>query len=265
MFNEEIMPASPEASVPKCAPRKRPTPRRWNVGSSLAAVVLLVTGLSASALAKVSAAPGKDGAPPDPQDEAAADALNDALEGPDEGQSTEDWMAELDAAHTDLYGYGIFSTPSSEPELDCSVVDDEADIGCDGDPTWITYSEPFDMVLSRSVHCPYPSYVACLQAGQSVDYCKRHVLNCHEGARTEASATVSMSARQCNEASPCFCGQASGDITLYGTSVIDGDEVCLTVESYHYDGNYDQYVEPEIEDWLDANDWEVCMPLACVE
>jgi hypothetical protein len=229
------------------------------------AFTLLATALSASAFAKVSAAPGKDGAPPDPQDEAAADALNDALEGPDEGQSLEDWKAELDEAHTAVYGYGIFSTGSSEPEPDCSVVDDEVGVGCDGKSTWINYSEPFDMVLSSPVHCPYPSYTACLKAGESVDYCKRFVLNCHEGEQTEASATVSMSARQCNEASPCFCGTASGDITVYGTSVIDGDEVCIVVESYHYDGNYDQYVEPEIIEWLDANDWTICMPLECVE
>lgn len=49
------------------------------------------------------AAPGKDGAPPDPEVEAAVDAFNDEIaSGPDPGQSVEDWAAELEDLRDDI-------------------------------------------------------------------------------------------------------------------------------------------------------------------
>src|SRR5262245_17701271 len=51
--------------------------------------------LAGTVHAKLVAAPGPDGAPPDPQTEAAVDALNDAIaDGPDDGQSVDEWMME---------------------------------------------------------------------------------------------------------------------------------------------------------------------------
>lgn len=261
MSNDHV---TSEGHEPNLSPRARGGQRTLRSGLRWATLTLLVGSLSATSFAKISVPYGEDGAPPDPQDEAAADALNDALEGPDEGQSTEDWLAELEAAHQAAYGTGVFTSTPSVPAVNCSVVDDEDGVACDGDKTWVHYSDPYDLVQSTAHHCPYKDYIECLQAGETVDFCKHFVLNCHEGALTEASASISFDARQCNE-KPCICGKASGDITLYGTSFVDGDEVCLDVESYTYDGSYDKYVEPEIEKWLDANDWEICMPLACVE
>ena len=58
-----------------------------------------------AALAKLSAKPGEDGLPPDPQTEALVDELNETIEGgPDEGQSWEEWAAEIEALHEQLQG-----------------------------------------------------------------------------------------------------------------------------------------------------------------
>lgn len=263
MSKDHVTSARPDPG-PHFSSRARSEQRTLRRGLRWATLTLLVGSVAATSFAKISVPYGEDGAPPDSGDQAAADALNDALDGPDQGQSTQDWLEELEAAHEAVYGTGIFTSTSNPPGVDCSVVDDENGAACDGGKTWVHYSDPYDLVQSTERHCPYKSYVDCLQAGESVDYCKHFVLNCHDGALTKATASISFDARQCND-KPCICGKASGDITLVGTSFIDGDQVCLDVESYSYDGTYDQYVDPEIVKWLDANDWEICMPLACVE
>jgi len=250
--------------------RARSMPRRsWmGLGARAATLALIVGGLAAPAFAKISAAPGKDGAPPDPQDEAAADALNDALEGPDPGQSTEEWQDELIAAHEAVYGTGIdfgMSPPPDVETVSCQIADNTQGTGCDGDPTWVTISDPYDIVLSRTQHCLYPSYVDCLQAGQSVTFCKKYVLNCHEGEPTEASAKVSFDARQCTDSKLCICAQSRGEITFYGTTYASGDEVCFSVSYFEYDGPFPGQVEPEIQELIDDSGGELCLPLECVE
>jgi hypothetical protein len=237
-------------------------------GARVATLALMFGSLAPPAFAKISAAPGKDGAPPDPQDEAAADALNDALEGPDPGQSTEEWQEELVAAHEAVYGTGIDFDMSPPPDVDavsCQIAENTEDTGCDGDPTWVNISDPYDIVLSRKQHCLYPSYVDCLQAGQSVTFCKKYVLNCHEGEPTQASAKVSFDARQCTTSKLCICAQSQGEITFHGSTETSGDEVCFSVSYFEYDGPFPGQVEPEIQQLIDENGGELCLPLECVE
>lgn len=57
---------------------------------------------------------------------------------------------------------------------------------------------------------------------------------------------------------------ASGQITFYGVTVIRGDEVCLEISSFDYQGPFPAQVEPEIVAELDAIGWEFCMPLECL-
>lgn len=129
------------------------------------------------------------------------------------------------------------------------------------------FSKPRDIVLSVETACPYDSYVECLQAGETVDFCKRHVLNCHPGAPTQAQATIDFDARQCIDEPLCFCAQASGEVTFYGVTVVKDDEICLEISSFDYDGPYPSpypgQVEPEIIAELNGLGWEVCMPLEC--
>jgi hypothetical protein len=71
------------------------------------AILGVVAFQSQPALAKLDVPYGEDGSPPDSETQAEVDALNDALDGPDDGESTEHWEARLQYAHETLYGYGI--------------------------------------------------------------------------------------------------------------------------------------------------------------
>jgi hypothetical protein len=146
----------------------------------------------------------------------------------------------------------------------CAVMEDEFGVGCDGDPTWVTLSDPYDIVLSQVQRCPYDSYIECLQAGETVDFCKRHQLNCHPGQLTQAQATVDFNARQCDDEPLCLCAQSTGQITFYGETVIKGDEICLEISSFSYNGPFKNKVNQEITEELDAIGWEFCMPLECI-
>ncbi len=146
----------------------------------------------------------------------------------------------------------------------CQVFEDEAGVGCDGNPTWVDLGELRDLVMSETTTCPYDSYVECLQAGETVEFCKRHVLNCEPGALTEASVTVDYDARQCVSEPFCLCAQAAGTITFYGVTVIKDDEVCFEVSSFDYQGPFQNRVEQEIIAELDAIGWEMCLPLECL-
>lgn len=58
------------------------------IALGLTAFIASLTSDPSTSLAKLSPAPGKDGAPPSPQTQAEVDALNDALDvDPDENQS----------------------------------------------------------------------------------------------------------------------------------------------------------------------------------
>jgi hypothetical protein len=81
----------------------------------------------ANPAARIVAAPGKDGAPPDPKVEAAVDAFNDAISGgPDQGQSMEEWEADLQdliqdvenaASPSPAPGAGEYSILTTAPAL----------------------------------------------------------------------------------------------------------------------------------------------------
>lgn len=236
---------------------------RQRINRSLGLGILLAIVLPASALAKLNAAPGEDGAPPDPQTQAEVDAINEALEPPEEDESWDGWLSELEAAQDALYGPEVVT--STPPGPSCEVVEDSAATGCDGDPTWVTLGDPYDIVLSEPVQCPYPSYLACLLAGETIDYCKSHVLNCHEGELTTASVTVDFNARQCDEGLFCLCAQANGDIRFFGTSFVSGEETCLDISGYDYNGPFDNQVAESIEEELNAINWQVCLPTPCLE
>ena len=165
------------------------------------------------------------------------------------------------ALHCNDYPGGGGAGGQSDP---CNPLEDEAGIGCDGNPTWVNFSDPYDFVASEATVCPYDSYLECLQAGETVEFCKRHVLNCDPGAPTEAQATVDFEARQCTLQGLCLCDRASGQITFYGITVIKDDEICLQISHFDYQGSYPGQVEPEIIAELDAIGWEVCIPLECI-
>jgi hypothetical protein len=242
--------------------------QQWKWRLARAGLVAVALQLPALAFAKISAKPGDDGAPPDPQAEADAAALNEALEGPDEGQTQQQWLAELDRAHQAVYGTSIFTSfeDTTNEALDCSLVDEsDSTVGCDGNPTWLHISEPYDVVLSRVTHCPYDSYIECLQAGQTVTYCKTHQLNCHEGEPTDATATIDFDARQCTDEPLCLCAEAEGDVSVSGYTVQTAGEICFFVEDFTYSGPWDNQVEAEIEAMLDDNGWQLCLPAECVE
>jgi hypothetical protein len=71
--------------------------------------------------AKLSAAPGEDGAPPNSETQAEVDALNEALEPPEEGESWDEWEAELQAAYEDLHGAGSYDAGANVSTLDTSA------------------------------------------------------------------------------------------------------------------------------------------------
>jgi len=86
-------------------PRRRATPSaRLSTLVGASALIAALWLQPQAGLAKLNAAPGEDGAPSDPQDEADVDALNEALEGPDEGQSWAEWEVEFQAAHEAVFG-----------------------------------------------------------------------------------------------------------------------------------------------------------------
>jgi hypothetical protein len=79
--------------------KKTSVTRGASITLGLAAfIAAMVTG-PGTGFAKLNAAPGKDGAPSDPQTEAEVDALNDALDGDPEGNQSDDF----ELAHAALY------------------------------------------------------------------------------------------------------------------------------------------------------------------
>ena len=64
----------------------------------------LLSIIPAVASAKITVPYGPNGEPRDPDKEAAVDALNEALEGPENGESTDAWEAELEGAYEWVYG-----------------------------------------------------------------------------------------------------------------------------------------------------------------
>jgi hypothetical protein len=65
--------------------------------------VLLMLVAPALALAKVAVPYGEDNGPKDSDTQAAADAFNDAIEGPDEGETVEQWETRLEDAYEALH------------------------------------------------------------------------------------------------------------------------------------------------------------------
>lgn len=66
-------------------------------------LVALSSVATASAWAKIDVPYGPNGEPPDSETQAEVAALNDALEGPDEGESPREWEIRLEHAYEDLY------------------------------------------------------------------------------------------------------------------------------------------------------------------
>jgi len=169
--------------------------------------------LQAPSHAKLDVPYGADGSPPDPQTQAAVDALNDALEGPDEGQSTASWQAEVQAAHDALYGAPSCSTTTTcggphpatdmcQSPLDIWIGGDSSEIVADAigtssvKPELTSDLEEFidGMLINElwggpvtigvpkitSLTCTQCTltYIGCLAKGLGVTYCKLHTLNC---------------------------------------------------------------------------------------
>lgn len=194
-------------------------------GLALAGLLLTGTGHG-----KLVAAPGPDGAPPDPQTEAAVDALNDAIaDGPDEGQTVNQWMAEIEAARAELYGTVLVPSTSSAPPIV-----EEGDMCLSPISLWTASSSSqlvhqalltpsvrteltnnleeylygqlylrlygtglsFDAPQITSLSCTQcpMTYMDCLQAGNGVDWCKRHTLNCPTKPRSAVTVAVTVTA-----------------------------------------------------------------------
>jgi hypothetical protein len=100
------------------------------VGICIALVIVIGTVRSHDPLAKLNAAPGENGLPPDPEDQAAVDAINDMVSnGPEEGQSQEAFMNELRELQSQLYDYGTGSACDvyAPPAVgECRLVGDAA-------------------------------------------------------------------------------------------------------------------------------------------
>ena len=90
-------------------------------------------------LAKLSPAPGEDGAPPDPQTEALVDELNDTIEeGPDQGQSFEEWEAEIGSLVDELSTTPTSCETFAPPRRgECSLAGNKKECGAP-----CVYSEP---------------------------------------------------------------------------------------------------------------------------
>jgi hypothetical protein len=71
--------------------------------SAIQACGALLVLVPALASAKVAVPYGEDNGPKDSEDQAAADAFNDAIEGPDEGETVKEWEDRLEHAYEDLH------------------------------------------------------------------------------------------------------------------------------------------------------------------
>jgi hypothetical protein len=236
----------------------------FSVACGLSLAVFLQSG---TAGAKLSAAPGPDGAPPDPETEAAVDALNDALDGgPDEGQSVESWIGDIEAAHDALFGSTtlVSSTPAVldegdmcespvslwmdssstqtvaqslvDPAVRAELTDNVEEYAVGQLYLWlwgtnITFRPPQLTGLSCS-QCTM-TYVQCLLAGNGVDWCKRHVLNCSPAPRSRATFTLDVTAP--------FSGQITLQANLRYREIDEPEsdlpyEYCIDVESFQTTG-----------------------------
>lgn len=104
------IPRLPALAVPRYAYSLSPL-------ASLVGLTVFVAALClfpAPGIAKLDVPYGEDGAPPDSETQAEVDALNEALEGPEDGQSWASWEREVQAAHEALFGVPMSSTTASE-------------------------------------------------------------------------------------------------------------------------------------------------------
>jgi hypothetical protein len=232
--------------------------RRSFTARGLTLAALLLAG---TVHAKLVAAPGPDGAPPDPQTEAAVDALNDAIaDGPDDGQSVDEWMMEVEAARDALYGTTLVSSTSTSTSTPTRVVD-EGDMCLSPISLWTdsSSSQPVHEALATPsvrteltdnleeylygqlylrlygagltfgtpqitslscTKCPM-TYIECLQAGNGWDWCKRHTLNCPTKPTSKATVTINVTA------------PVSGTVTLQANlryRELDDDTLALPFE-----------------------------------
>jgi hypothetical protein len=203
---------------------------RYNVWSAVVSTLMLCGAQSAQA--KLSPAPDDDGLT-DPEDEAEVNALNEALEGPEEGQSWEAWEAEVQAAYNALHDIepaGQTQSTSPGPVVAPIVLDmcvspfnawvesssnkivsealanageraeleDEVEYAME----WLLMAQSagsalrIDSVALDSLTCSggcSMTYIECLEAGLGVDYCKRHHLTCSRQPESSVSFTVDFS------------------------------------------------------------------------
>lgn len=225
-----------------------------------------------AAFAKLSVPYGEDGGPKDSEAQQEADAVNEALEGPEPGQSWESWERELEAAvaalHDSSPSGATNASVSTEPFTFLSsndlcqdplqlwvpntstelVSDALADAGqraalVDELETimyWILLMQAastgieFDPPVITQLRCDAceMTYMECLESGQPWPFCKSHYLTCPTEPQSSLSVTLSVTA------------PVSGTITASGSatseiSLLNGDEYpdqCFTLHDYEFEG-----------------------------
>lgn len=226
--------------------------------------------VSATAVAKLTVPYGPDGAPPDSETQAEVDALNEALEPPEEGQSWQSWEAEWEAAYYDLHGAYPTSTPTpvSESMVQVSSRDIcEDDLGLWVPNTaggsvaselhesgvraaitaelqrmlnWILRMETagtqleFDEPVVSGFACEQceMTYLECLQAGNPWDFCKRRHLNCP----ASPSSTLSVSVAVTSPVTGRITANATASSEVWSSAGEEYPNFCFTLQNYEFEG-----------------------------
>lgn len=198
-------------------------------------------------LAKLNPAPGKDGAPPNPQTEAEVDALNEALDGQHDSQTPSTAaIPRVDMCQSPLHNW---LTPGSDKLVveALSVPSVRSDL--------VNELEDFlhhllrietagtDVVLDRpeiDIRCDQcaMTYTECLAMGHGWEWCKRHYLTCPQEASSKLSITVPATQRTFGVpiARGTVTADASASYRAGNASNPDWPEWCISIHDYAITG-----------------------------